>query len=203
MKILAHAGPMREKIMSKVDRSLPKTLIRKGDKVYEAHWSELRNLALSDHEIYSEINKRSIQRGLEDPYYLKRACLYCNNSRNNIQRLMENNGMDVLVIQDISEVEKECVYEPVTPFQIAIEHITRNHPRRRVRAIIDPCALEESLLEVLEERGLLDECRVEREFNFVTAYELEEGVVPPKDSERVIPFFEYYLEKVRTLFKKE
>lgn len=113
-KTLASSGPSPEQLKEPVDKAHPRELISYNRKVYAIRYLELRNLGLDYHD---EIVTMCRERGLEDPAFFGRACMYCANSTTNIEDLV---GQDDKIVILSGMPKTNCTYHPDKDISAAI-----------------------------------------------------------------------------------
>ena len=143
-KSLVSFGPTPEQLKDKVDKSHSRDLINYNGNVYAIRFQELRNLGLDYHD---EIVLMCQKRGLEDPAFFGRACMYCGNATTNLEDLVGPND-DVVIFQNIPKVN--CTYKPKKDIQVAVTFTSPDKKQKPFYAIRPKrCAFDDSLIQYL------------------------------------------------------
>ncbi len=159
-KTIALSGPSSEELKEPVDRKHPREIISYDGNVYAIRYLELRNLGLDYHD---EIVTMCRERGLEDPAFFGRACMYCGNATTNIEDLV-GNGDEIVVLNLMPQVN--CTYKPDKEIRVATTFSSKDGKQKPFYAIGKRCAFDDSLISYLADNGLLKSFEVEFDFNF-------------------------------------
>lgn len=146
-------GPSPEQLKEEVKKSDFHEIISYGGGVYAIRYGELRNLGLDNHDA---IVKMCRTRGLEDPAFFARACMYCSNSSTNIGDLVSQDlargGDGVLILNRVPETE--CGYKSQDGIRVATTFTGKN--QEPFYAVEDNCAFTDALVRGLADNGVLE-----------------------------------------------
>ncbi|MEK6859716.1 MAG: hypothetical protein AABX54_02775 [Nanoarchaeota archaeon] len=156
----ASAGPSPEQLKKPVDRKHSREIISYNGNVYAIRYLELRNLGLDYHD---EIVTMCRERGLEDPAFFGRACMYCGNATTNLDDIVEmSNGP--IIFESMPKVN--CTYQPDKEIRVATTFSSRKRKQKPFYAIDKRCVFDDSLITYLADNGLLKPYEVSIDFNF-------------------------------------
>jgi hypothetical protein len=160
-KLFAFSNPSPEELKKLVDKSHPREIISYNRRVYVVRYLELRNLGL---DYYDEIVIMCQERGLEDPAFFGRACMYCGNAATNIEDLVGSDDR-IIIFNSIPKVN--CTYKPDKDIKVATTFTSSDNKQPPFYAVrTERCAFDDSLISYLADNGLLKSYEVEFDFNF-------------------------------------
>jgi hypothetical protein len=162
-------GPTRRQMKSRQKRSEPVTHILVDGKTYSIQWTTLRNLAIDN---YDAVEKRSAQYGQDDIGSISRKCYMCNYNPENVVSFMMSGCAKPNFGDD------SCSYQP-RDVRVAIEIKERSTGKKFYAE--SPCVIEESMVKVLHEKGLLENYRTHVLFNFRPLSDFEKKLANPDD----------------------
>lgn len=166
-KTLGKSGPSPESMKKKQKRSETPTIIRVEDSVYELPWTTLRNMAL---DFYDEVEALSASRGQDDAHLMLKNCLQCNYNPRNVFVVCIAGG----------KVGHDCKYAGQKGIESTQEYTERD-TRKKFYAKAQPCVIEEAMIEVLKNKGLLEKFKSDKSFDFRPLEDFENGKVKPDD----------------------
>jgi len=188
-RFVASSGPSAEELKEPVNKDESLEIINyKG--TYAIRFNELRNLGLN---YFDDIVLMCQNKGLEDPAFFGRACLYCQNSTTNLDDLVELSDGEPFILNKISRVN--CTYHPDKEIKVASTYTSKDKKQKPFYAIrSERCAFEDSLISYLIDNGLLESFKVGIEFIFRPLKDFKPGEVITE---------EYLCENVVKLLPKE
>jgi len=157
-EVIASAGPYSDELKSRVSEDEPRTLvIYDNSELYAVRFSEMRNIGLDN---YDAVFEESTRRGLANPAFFNRACIYCGHSRNNLFDIMASRvaeGDDGMVVMgSVPDDSGNCNYAPDKHIVLAREFHGMNSPYFYAVDDVFNCAFDDALVSVLYQRRLLD-----------------------------------------------
>lgn len=172
-RMVASVGPSPFELKKPVDKSYPREIISYNGNVFAIRFSELRNLGLDYHD---EIVLMCQERGLEDPVFFGKACMYCGNATTNLDDLVEMSDGNHFILNDMPKVN--CTYRSEKDIKVASTFSSGDGKQKPFYAIRERCAFEDSLISYLADNGLLKKYEVDIDFNFkpITDFELGDEI---------------------------
>jgi len=127
----ASSGPSPEQLKEPMNRNHPREIISYNGNVYAIRYLELRNLGL---DYFDEIVTMCKERGLEDPAFFGRACLYCGNATTNIKDIV---GQDdkVVILNGMPKVN--CTYQPDKDIKVATTFSSKKKKQKPFMQLIN------------------------------------------------------------------
>lgn len=168
-------GPSPEELKKPVDISSPREIIQYNRKIYAVRYLELRNIGL---DYFSEIVHMCQEKGLEDPAFFGRACMYCGNATTNIEDLI-GNGDDIVIIDKMPKVN--CTYQSDKKINIATTFSSRIKKQKPFYAIEKSCAFDDSLVKYLADNSLLEPYEINFDFDFKSISDFSPDDKIPKE----------------------